>query len=90
MGYLLGWKKNSIGYILPESHHETSTDLADRLLIDSLHALAFCYAFADILIGMDQYSPKQFTNSLKFIGNNSPLELLPCWVQKKQTILSFI
>ncbi len=36
-GLLLGWKKNSGGYILPESFKGTSTDLKDWLPVDSLH-----------------------------------------------------
>ena len=36
-GLLLGWKKNSGGYILPESFKGTSTDLKEWLPIDSLH-----------------------------------------------------
>lgn len=36
-GILLGWKKNSGGYILPKSYTGTSTDLKDWLPIDSLH-----------------------------------------------------
>ena len=40
-GLLLGWKKHSNGYILPESRQGTSTDLADWLPFDSLQTLAF-------------------------------------------------
>lgn len=36
-GILLGWKKNSGGYILPKSYEGTSTNLKDWLPIDSLH-----------------------------------------------------
>ncbi len=36
-GLLLGWKKNSNGYLLPNSHNGTSTELKDWLPIDSLH-----------------------------------------------------
>lgn len=39
-GLLLGWKKNSGGYILPKSYHGTSTNLGDWLPIDSLHTIA--------------------------------------------------
>lgn len=36
-GLLLGWKKNSGGYILPKSYKGSSTDLKDWISIDSLH-----------------------------------------------------
>lgn len=36
-GLLLGWKKNSGGYITAKSYQGTSTDLKDWLSIDSLH-----------------------------------------------------
>lgn len=39
-GLTLGWKKNSGGYILPESFQGSSTDLKDWKSIDSLHAIA--------------------------------------------------
>jgi hypothetical protein len=39
-GLLLGWKKNSNGLILPESHHGISTNLKDWLPFDSLHTIA--------------------------------------------------
>jgi uncharacterized iron-regulated membrane protein len=39
-GLLLGWKKHSRGFILPESHRGASTELADWLPIDELHSRA--------------------------------------------------
>jgi uncharacterized iron-regulated membrane protein len=39
-GFLLGWKKNSNGYLLAKSHKGSSTDLAKWLSFDSLHAVA--------------------------------------------------
>ena len=45
-GLLLGWKKNSGGYILPKSYKGTSTDLKDWISIDSLHKNA-CKIFRD-------------------------------------------
>jgi hypothetical protein len=42
-GLLLGWKKNSGGYLLPESRTGTSTDLSRWLPVDSLHRLAVGY-----------------------------------------------
>lgn len=42
-GLLLGWKKHSGGYLLPESRTGTSTDLSHWLPVDSLHRLAVGY-----------------------------------------------
>lgn len=39
-GLLLGWKKNSGGYLLAKTHNGTSTDFKDWLPLDSLHARA--------------------------------------------------
>ncbi|MEJ8841152.1 PepSY-associated TM helix domain-containing protein [Lacibacter sp. H375] len=40
-GLLLGWKKNSHGYLLADSHKGVSTDSKDWLPIDSLQSIAF-------------------------------------------------
>ncbi len=39
-GLTLGWKKNSGGYILPESYKGSSTDLKNWISFDSLHTIA--------------------------------------------------
>lgn len=39
-GLTLGWKKNSGGYILPESYKGSSTELRNWISFDSLHAIA--------------------------------------------------
>ena len=39
-GLLLGWKKNSNGYLHPVSHTGTTTDLSQWLPLDSLNAIA--------------------------------------------------
>lgn len=39
-GLLLGWKKNSGGFILPKSYTGSSTNLKDWISIDSLHTNA--------------------------------------------------
>lgn len=39
-GLLLGWKKNSSGYILPKTQQGTSTELAQWLPVDSLQKIA--------------------------------------------------
>ena len=39
-GIILGWKKNSMGYILPSSHHGISTDMSRWLSFDSLSTIA--------------------------------------------------
>ncbi len=40
-GLLLGWKKNSNGYLLADSHKGISTNPKDWLSIDSLNSIAF-------------------------------------------------
>jgi uncharacterized iron-regulated membrane protein len=42
-GLLLGWKKNSGGYLLPDSVQGTSKNLNEWLSIDSLHNIATTY-----------------------------------------------
>jgi len=39
-GLLLGWKKNSNGYIHPDSYHGVTSDLSDWLPFDSLKTIA--------------------------------------------------
>ncbi len=39
-GLLLGWKKNSGGFILPKTYQGTSTNLQDWKPLDSLHTIA--------------------------------------------------
>jgi hypothetical protein len=39
-GIILGWKKNSFGYIHPDSYQGTTSDLSQWLPLDSLHAIA--------------------------------------------------
>lgn len=39
-GILLGWKKNSNGYLHPDSHKGTTSDLTQWLPLDSLSAIA--------------------------------------------------
>lgn len=39
-GILLGWKKNSNGYLHPDSHQGTTTDFARWLPLDSLRTIA--------------------------------------------------
>jgi hypothetical protein len=39
-GILLGWKKNSNGYLHPDSHQGSSTDFARWLPLDSLRTIA--------------------------------------------------
>lgn len=39
-GLLLGWKKNSGGYLLPDTKTGSTTDLSKWLPMDSLHSLA--------------------------------------------------
>lgn len=39
-GLLLGWKKNSNGYLLADSHIGTTTEISQWLSFDSLHTIA--------------------------------------------------
>ena len=39
-GLILGWKKNSNGYILPKTQKGTTADLKKWLPVDSLHTIA--------------------------------------------------
>src|SRR5215204_6206122 len=39
-GLLLGWKKNSNGYLLADSHKGVSTNSKDWLSVDSLQSIA--------------------------------------------------
>jgi hypothetical protein len=39
-GIFLGWKKNSCGFILPETQTGLSSDLKNWLSLDSLHSIA--------------------------------------------------
>ncbi|MGE5349052.1 MAG: PepSY-associated TM helix domain-containing protein [Actinomycetota bacterium] len=39
-GIILGWKKNSYGYIHPDSHQGTTSDLSRWLTLDSLKSIA--------------------------------------------------
>jgi uncharacterized iron-regulated membrane protein len=43
-GLLLGWKKHSGGYILPESQKGTSSNVEDWLPMSTLHAKALAFA----------------------------------------------
>src|SRR5690606_27524382 len=43
-GLLLGWKKHSGGYLLPESQRGVSSNIADWLPISTLHANALAFA----------------------------------------------
>lgn len=50
-GLLLGWKKNSGGYLLPNSVQGTSKNLNEWLSIDSLHTIATTYFVDSIAPG---------------------------------------
>ncbi|MGB3548267.1 MAG: PepSY-associated TM helix domain-containing protein [Saprospiraceae bacterium] len=52
-GLLLTWKKNSGGYLLPDSERGTSTDLRAWLPTDSLAALAAAYLAREVSPDLD-------------------------------------
>ncbi|GAA4317571.1 PepSY-associated TM helix domain-containing protein [Flaviaesturariibacter amylovorans] len=70
-GLLLGWKKNSGGYIMAKSHSGTSTNLADWLPIDSLHRNALRIYRDSIRAGgspaLDRIDIRQDKGMVKFV-----------------------
>lgn len=73
-GILLGWKKNSNGFILPKSHQGTSTDLKDWLPIDSLQTIAFSVirdsVSADLSLDLQRIDARPDKGMVKFVFNS--------------------
>lgn len=70
-GILLGWKKNSNEWLLPDTHKGTSSELKDWLPIDSLHAIAI-NVFKDSIsqnlsTDLDRIDIRNSKGSVKFI-----------------------
>jgi hypothetical protein len=68
---LLGWKKNSGGFILAKNYTGTSTDLQDWLSIDSLHKNAITI-FRDTIsptlpVELDRIDIRQDKGMVKFV-----------------------
>lgn len=70
-GLMLGWKKNSGGYILPKSYEGTSTDLKDWISIDSLHKNACRYLHdsvsSDLSTDLERIDIRKDKGMLKFV-----------------------
>jgi uncharacterized iron-regulated membrane protein len=70
-GLLLGWKKNSGGFILAKNYTGTSTNLQDWLSIDSLHKNAVAI-FRDTIsptlpVELDRIDIRQDKGMVKFV-----------------------
>jgi len=73
-GLLLGWKKNSGGYIMAKSYTGTSTDLKDWLPVDSLHVLASKYLHDSVSpvlsTELDRIDIRKDKGMVKFLYSN--------------------
>lgn len=70
-GLMLGWKKNSNGFILPESFEGTSEDLKEWLPLDSLHKNA-CKILhdsvsSDLSLDLERIDVRKDKGMVKFI-----------------------
>lgn len=70
-GILLGWKKQSNGFLLPESQQGTTTDLKDWISIDSLHTIA-CFELQQatsetIALNLDRIDIRKEKGMVKFV-----------------------
>jgi uncharacterized iron-regulated membrane protein len=68
---LLGWKKNSAGYIMAKSFSGTSSDFSDWLTVDSLYILATGYLRDSVDAGLsnalDRMDIRKEKGMVKFI-----------------------
>jgi uncharacterized iron-regulated membrane protein len=73
-GLLLGWKKNSGGYIMAKSYTGSSTDLKDWLPVDSLQVLASQYLHdsvsPDLSTELDRIDIRKDKGMVKFLYSN--------------------
>ncbi|MBW8243334.1 PepSY domain-containing protein [Muricauda oceani] len=77
-GLILGWKKNSNGYILPKTQTGTTADLKKWLSVDSLHTIAITTIenkFTDRTFQVDRIDIRKEKGSLKFIFVDSFYEV---------------
>jgi uncharacterized iron-regulated membrane protein len=70
-GLLLGWKKNTYGYLMPQSQVGTSTNVKDWLTFDSLQVIAF-RALRDsvsdnITLGLQRIDARPQKGMVKFV-----------------------
>jgi uncharacterized iron-regulated membrane protein len=70
-GLLLGWKKHSAGYLLPDSRDGVSSDVSDWLPMTALHANALAFArdsiSADISPELDRIDIRPDKGMVKFV-----------------------
>ena len=70
-GLILGWKKNSNGYILPKTQQGTTADLKKWLPIDSLHTIAcntlHSQVSPDLSLEIDRIDIRKEKGSVKFL-----------------------
>ena len=77
-GLILGWKKNSNGYILPKTQKGTTADLKKWLPVDSLHTIAITTIqneFRDRTLEVDRIDIRKEKGSVKFIFVDSFYEI---------------
>ncbi|MER3317728.1 MAG: PepSY domain-containing protein [Allomuricauda sp.] len=78
-GLILGWKKNSNGYILPKTQQGTTAELKEWLPIDSLHTIA-CNTLhnkvsPELSLEIDRIDLRKEKGSVKFIFVDSFYEV---------------
>ncbi|NYJ27451.1 PepSY domain-containing protein [Allomuricauda sp. ARW1Y1] len=78
-GLLLGWKKNSSGYILPETQKGTTADLKQWLPVDSLHTIACSTLHSEVStelsLEIDRIDMRKEKGSVKFVFVDSFYEI---------------
>lgn len=77
-GLILGWKKNSNGYILPETQQGTTANLKEWLPVDSLHTIALHTIHDEIShtsFEVDRIDIRKEKGSVKFLFVNSFYEV---------------
>jgi uncharacterized iron-regulated membrane protein len=78
-GLILGWKKNSNGYILPKTEQGTTADLKKWLPVDSLHTIACSTLHSkvspDLSLEIDRIDIRKEKGSVKFIFVDSFYEV---------------
>ncbi|MDF0715907.1 PepSY domain-containing protein [Muricauda sp. 334s03] len=78
-GLILGWKKNSNGYILPKTQKGTTADLKKWLPVDSLHTIA-CTTLRnevspELSLEIDRIDMRKEKGSVKFVFVDSFYEV---------------
>lgn len=78
-GLLLGWKKNSNGYIIPKTQKGTTADLKQWLPVDSLHTIA-CTTLhkkvsSELSLELDRIDMRKEKGSVKFVFVDSFYEV---------------